>query len=130
MIQKFTKHLMVVALTVMLMTVNLFGFAKDGMKDIELDPDKTVNVGNQMKTFPTIASNEVTMHFFFENDGMVELDVYDSQGRTVHHDQGFVTKARTHETKWDVNQAENGTYFVKLTQANGASLISKVIVRH
>jgi hypothetical protein len=130
MIQKFTKNLFVASMVLMLLCANLFTFARGGMRDIELDPGKGDNVGNQVKVYPTIAKDLVTVHFFFETEGMVSMQVYDMQGRIVDGDQGYVTKARTHETTIDATALENGTYFVKLTSANGATLTSKVIVRH
>ncbi len=130
MIQKFTKNLFVASMVLMLLCVNLFSFGAGKMKDIELDPGKGDNVGNQIKVYPTIAQDLVTVHFFFETEGMVSMQVYDMQGRVVDGVQGYVTKSRTHETTIDASVLGNGTYFVKLTSANGATLTSKVIVRH
>ncbi|HEX2898232.1 MAG TPA: T9SS type A sorting domain-containing protein [Bacteroidia bacterium] len=130
MIQKITKKLLLASFALLLLCVNLFTFGAGKMKDIELDPGKGENVGNQIKVFPTIAQDLVTVHFFFETDGIVSLQVYDLQGRVVDGVQGYVSKARTHETTVDASALANGTYFVKLTSADGATLTSKVIVRH
>ena len=130
MIQKFTKSFFVGGLMLALLCANLFTFGAGKMKDIELDPGKGDNVGNQIKVYPTIAQDMVTVHFFFENEGVVTMKVYDMQGHVVDGVNGYVTKARTHETTIDASILANGTYFVKLTSASGATLTSKVIVRH
>jgi hypothetical protein len=128
MMQKFTKKLGVAVLAVLLIGLNLIAVA--GMKDIELTPGKVDNKGNMMKVFPTIATDDVTVHFYFETDDQVTLNVFDMQGRQVAMDQGYVSKLRTHECIVGVNSIAPGVYFVKLTQAHGTSLTQKIVVQH
>ena len=131
MIQKITKKFLVAMLAITLIGVNLLAFGAGKMKDIELDPGKGENVGNMMKTFPTMATSQVTVNFFFASDDVVTLSVYDLQGRVVDPGaQGFVPKARLHESTIDVSTLANGTYFVKLAQNNGTVLTSKFVVQH
>jgi hypothetical protein len=126
--QRFTKGLVALMVALMLLTSNTIVLA--GMKDIELTPGKATNVGNMMKAFPTVADAQMTVHFFFETDGLVNLHVFDIQGRVVAADQGFVPQARTHECIVDVSGIAEGIYFAKLTHTNGTTLTSKFVVQH
>jgi hypothetical protein len=128
MIQKFTKKVGMAVIAALLIGVNLF--AAGGMKDIELTPGKVENHGNMMKVFPTIATDDVTVHFFFETDDQVTLNVFDMQGRQVATDHGYVPALRTHEAIVDVSSMAPGVYFVKLTQAHGTSQMTKIVVQH
>ncbi len=131
MIQKITKMFLIALLALCLIGVNVLAFAGTKMKDIELDPGKGDNVGNQMKVFPTIASAQVAVDFFIEQDAIVTLSIFDAQGRIADDGaQGFVPKARLHESLIDVSTMPNGMYFVKLAQTNGTTLTSKFVVRH
>ena len=126
-----TKNLMVVVFVAALVGFNVLAFAGTKMKDIEISPDKNPNIGNQMKVFPTIASSVVTVNFFFETDDHVTMSVYDLQGRAVDSGaDGFVPKARLHESTIDANTLANGVYFVKLAQDHGATMTTKFIVKH
>lgn len=129
--KSFTKSLMVALFAAVLVGVNVLAFAGTKMKDIELDPGKGDNIGNQMKVFPTIATAQVAVHFFFETDDQVTMSVYDLQGRVVDPGaEGFVPKARLHESIVDVSTMNNGVYFVKLAQANGTTMTTKFMVQH
>lgn len=104
--------------------------AKNGMKDIELDPGKHDNKGNVIKLFPSIVSTEATVHFWFDADGYVTMNVYDIQGRVAASDEGTIRALRTFETHVDAASLQSGTYFVRLTHSNGSSLTSKMVVAH
>lgn len=131
MMQKITKNLFKALLMAVLVSVNLLAFGGGRMKDIELDPGKNDNHGDMMKVFPTIASSQATVHFYFATDDMVTLSLYDQNGRlAMPSDHGFVPKLRTHEDVIDLTGVANGTYFLKLSQANGKTLTTKIVVQH
>ena len=129
--KSFTKSLLVALFAAVLVGVNVLAFAGSKMKDIELDPGKGDNIGNLMRVFPTIATEQVAVHFFFATDDQVTMSVYDLQGRVVDPGaEGFVPKARLHESIVDVSTMNNGVYFVKLAQANGTTMTTKFMVQH
>ena len=129
--KSFTKSWLVALVAAVLVGINVLAFAGSKMKDIELDPGKGDNIGNLMKVFPTIATEQVAVHFFFATDDQVTMSVYDLQGRVVDPGaEGFVPKARLHESIVDVSTMNNGVYFVKLAQANGTTMTTKFMVQH
>ncbi|MFN8396077.1 MAG: T9SS type A sorting domain-containing protein [Bacteroidia bacterium] len=127
--QNFTRIFLVGMLAVLgiFSQVNAAG----PMKDIELDPDKGDNKGNFMQAFPTIASSQVSVRFYFEHEGDVTLSVYDMQGRSVDTGaKGHIPAARMHESVIDASNLLNGVYFVKLTHADGTAKVAKIVVQH
>lgn len=110
--------------------IMVVGIMKGKMRDIELTPDKLSHHGHMMKAFPTIADATVTIHFWFEQEGDVTLQVMDLQGRVVAQDQGHITALRTHETIVDAAQLQNGTYIARLAHADGTAQYSKFVVAH
>jgi hypothetical protein len=126
--KKIYSGLLVCALAVMMIGGMLQ--VKGGMKDIELTPGKITNEGNSMKLFPSIASTQATVHFWFDADGYVTLHVFDIQGRVVATDEGQILKAHTIETQIDAQSLQNGAYFARLTHSSGKSMTSKFVVAH
>lgn len=127
--QNFTKFFLM-GMLVMLGIVNLVN-AAGPMKDIELDPGKGENKGNFMQAFPTIATSQVTVRFYFEHEGDVTLSVYDMQGRSVDAGaKGHIPAARMHESVIDASNILDGVYFVKLTHTDGTVKVSKIVVQH
>jgi hypothetical protein len=129
MFQKFTKRFFIVTLAIVLVGVNSLGYAGSKMKDIELDPGKGDNVGNHLALITSASA--VAVDFFVESDGIVTLGVFDMQGRSVDSGaEGFVPKARMHESVVDVSNLQNGIYFVRLTHQNGTVMTAKFLVAH
>lgn len=126
--QQFTRLMLAM---VAIMACFSLANAYPPMKDIELDPDKGENKGNFMLTFPTIASSQVAVRFYFEHEGDVTLSVFDTQGRKSEIESyGHIPAARMHECILDVTGIQNGVYFVKLTHADGTVKVSKIVVQH
>ena len=126
------KNLYKAVLLFALVAVMVGGIMKGAgkMKDIEIDPGKIIHTGNSNQLYPSIASSEATVHFWFDTDGVVNLKVYDLQGKVVDGVEGTIRKSRTIETTIDVTGLQNGTYLARLIHENGTSLTSKFVVAH
>ena len=115
----------------LLIVTGLGLFAAGPMKDIELDPDKAPNVGNQMLVYPTLATrnDEVKIDFFFEQDGMVNVRVMDQTGRDAAAPSGGYLKAgRTNEVIQAGSELSAGLYYIQVSHENGATLTQKIMI--
>lgn len=116
------------ALFAMMVLLGNAVYAWPPMKDIELDPDKAVNVGDKL-WMCTGNPGEINFNFFFAQDGAVTVKVYDLNGREVLPvNGGYLRGGRTNQCVIEKGDLQNGVYFVKVSHSNGTELVKKFSV--
>jgi hypothetical protein len=128
MMKSFTKKALLGAVLMLSFATT---FAAGKMKDIELDPGKNVNVGNQMWFAASLVSTTIVVDFFFEQEGAVTAYLFDMNGNEAAESiSGVVGASRTNECDWDATNIPQGIYFARLVHENGTVMTKKFVVMH
>ncbi len=106
-------------------------FRSDAWKGPLSTPDPIVSYGAEtmeLSVYPNPAQHETRLKFVMTKAGMVDIQVYDLNGRLVKSQRSSQLPAGEHEMQLQVSDLQQGTYLIHLN-ANGESLSQKLIVQ-
>lgn len=77
--------------------------------------------------YPNPAQNQTTVSFTVKDPGMMQVDLLDVLGHTVHSIREKLSAAGAYTADIDVHELPTGTYYCKLSQ-NGNTMMKMVVV--
>lgn len=110
------------------------GFAENYLLETEIYTQE--NMGNtevvndqscHLKNMRAIGGKNPSLHFCTEENGNIELKIWDLQGRLIKQNQSIESRAGTHRINLNEFRLSNGIYFCQLLQ-NGNAQTKKIYV--